>query len=140
MLVKIVQNNSFPFYLQKNQLNLGFIPIGLDYYYYYMEVSRGEKGEIMLFNKKQNGILIWKIIKKDNWMSGYTIPGVDKFPKYIEKDLILNREFNIYNQKLNFNASHTENCENGCFLLITYYSNIPNSLDINGTEFSLLKN
>ena len=47
-------------------------------------------------------------------------------------------DFNIYNQRLSFNSSHTENCETGCFLLITYYSNISNSVKIKGTEFSLL--
>ena len=46
-------------------------------------------------------------------------------------------EFNIYSQKLSFNSSKTEKCEDGCFLLITYYSNIK-SLEIKGTEFSIL--
>jgi len=134
MIVKIAQNNSFPFYLQKNQLNLGFLPIGVDYYYYYMEVFKGEEGEITLFNKKQNGILIWKLIEN------YKIPEVSKFPKYNETEMISNsiNKFNIYNQKLSFNSSETEKCIIGCFLLITYYSNISKSLEINGTEFSLL--
>ena len=47
-------------------------------------------------------------------------------------------EFNIYNQKLSFKSYHTDKCEKGCFLLIKYYSNIPNSLEIKGTEFSIL--
>ena len=134
MIVKIIQNNSTYFYLQKNQLNLGFIPIEIDYYYYYMEVFKGEEGEIMLFNKRKNGILISKIIKKEEFKN------VDKFPKYNEKDLLSNDflEFNIYNQKLRFFSSDTEKCEKGCFLLITYYSNISKSLEINGTEFSIL--
>jgi len=134
MIVKFTPNNSFPFYLQKNQLNLGFLPIGVDYYYYYMEVFKGEEGEIMLFNKQQSGILTLKIVQKPTTRDGYKIPEVDTF----KKDLISNREFNIYNQKLSFNSSLTEQCENGCFLLIAYYSNISKSLQINGTEFSLL--
>jgi len=136
MIVKIIQNNSSPIYLQKNQLNLGFIPIEFDYYYYYMEIFKGEKGEIMLFNKRQNGILKGKIIEKNNTK----IPKEDEFPKYNENDTLSNKslEFNIYNQKLSFNSSHIKECENGCFLLITYYSNISKSLDINGTEFSIL--
>ena len=136
MIVKIIQNNSYPFYLQKNQLNLGFLPIGVDYYYYYMQVFKGEEGEIMLFNKKQNGILISKF----NIITEYKIPEVSNFPKYNEAELISNNtnKFNIYNQKLSFNSSQTEKCTRGCFLLITYYSNISKSLEINGTEFSLL--
>ena len=136
MIVKIIQNNSSPIYLQKNQLNLGFIPIEFDYYYYYMEIFKGEEGEIMLFNKRQNGILISKIIEKNK----SKIPKEDEFPKYNESVMQSNDylEFNIYNQKLSFNSSRTEKCENGCFLLITYYSNISKSLEINGTEFSIL--
>jgi len=133
MIVKIIQNNNTPFYLQKNQLNLGFIPIEIDYYYYYMEIFEGEEGEIMLFNKRQNGILISKIIGKKKYLE------VRDFPKYNENDSLSNDylEFNIYNQKLSFSSSKTEKCEDGCFLLITYYSNIK-SLEINGTEFSIL--
>ena len=136
MIVRIIQNNSSPIYLQKNQLNLGFIPNEIDYNYYYVEIFKREEGEIILFNKRQNGVLISKIIEKNNNI----IPKVDEFPKYNEnialsKDYL---EFNIYNQKLNFNSSHTEKCERGCFLLITYYSNISKSLKINGTEYSLL--
>ena len=138
MIVKIFQDNSSPNYLIKNQLNLGFIPIKIDHYYYYMEIFKGEEGEIMLFNKRQNGILISEIKEKNN--NNNIIPGVDEFPKYNESDLLSNKylEFNIYNQKLKFNSSHTEKCEKSCFLLITYYSNISKSLEINGTEFSIL--
>ena len=137
MIVKVIQNNSTPFYLQKNQLNLGFIPIEIDYYYYYMEVFNGEVGEIMLYNKRKNGILKSKIIKKNK---KNLIPKIKEFPNFDESDLLSNDylEFNIYNQKLDFKSSQTKNCENGCFLLITYYSNISKSLDINGTEFSIL--
>ena len=130
MIAKIIQNNNTPFYLQKNQLNLGFIPIEIDKYYYYMEVFKGEEGEIMLFNKRQNGILISKLIKKKK------IPEIKEFPEYNEKNLL--SEFNIYNQKLSFYSSDTEICQKGCFLLITYYSNISKYLEINGTEFSIL--
>ena len=135
MIATIIQNYSSPINLQKNQLNLGFIPKNVENYYYYMEVFKGEEGEIMLFNKRQNGILISKIIEKNS-----DVPKMDKFPKYniddeISKDYL---DFNIYNQRLSFNSSYTEKCEKGCYLLITYYSNISNSLELDGTEFSLL--
>ena len=128
----IIRKYSTPFYLQKNQLNLGFAPYGIYYFYYYMDVFKGEEGEIILFNKLQNGILISKIIKKNNNI----IPEESKFPEYKENENYL--EFNIYNQKLKLKSSDTEQCEEGCFLLITYYSNTLKSLDINGTEFSIL--
>ena len=96
MIVNIIQNNSPLIYLQKNQLNVGFIPIGVDDYYYYMEVFKGEEGEIILFNKRQNGILISKIVEKNNNIT----PIVTEFPKYNESNASSNDylEFNIYNQ------------------------------------------
>ena len=47
----------------------------------------------------------------------------------MKKTCIFNEflEFNIYNQKLSFNSSLTEECQKGCFLLIAYYSHISNS-------------
>ena len=135
MFVKIIHNNSFPFNLERNQLNSGFISKNIDYYYYYMEVYKGEEGEIILFNKKQNGILIAKNV------TSYDIPNVHFFPKYNEIDALNNKNlgFNVYNQKISFNSSHTEYCYSlRCYLLITYYSNISKDLDINGTEFSIL--
>ena len=56
MIVKVSGNNS-PFYLQKNILNLGFMPINTFNHYYYMEIFKGEEGEIMLHNKIHNGYL-----------------------------------------------------------------------------------
>ena len=87
----------------------------------------------MLFNKRQNGILISKIIKK--YESNYEkIPRIEEF-KYLTEKNISNDflEFNINNQKLSFNSSLTEECQKGCFLLIAYYSNISKSLNIKGT-------
>jgi len=135
MIINIIQSNSTSIHLQKNQLNSGFIPKNIDYYYYYMDISKGEEGEIVLFNKRQNGILISKIIP---WVP--SIPGVDAFPKYNENNVLSSdySKFSMYNQKLSFNSSYTEECEYGCFLLITYYSNISKSLEIDGTEFSIL--
>jgi len=39
MIVKIIHNNSIPFCLQRNQLNLGFIPKNIDFYYFNMKFS-----------------------------------------------------------------------------------------------------
>ena len=131
MIVQIIQNNATPFYLRKNQLNLGFIPRNLKYNYFYMEVFKGEEGEIMLFNKRQNGILISKIIKKKENL----IPNIKNFPSIINYNYL---NFNIYSKKLSFNSTETQICKRGCFLLITYYSDISTSLEITGTEFSIL--
>ena len=140
MIVKIYQGNTSPFYLQRNQLNLGFIRKNIDNYYYYMEIFKGEEGEIMIFNKKKNGVLLSNITKISVDGLNYIMLNIDEFPKYNESNVLSNNfsEFNIYNQKLSFTSSDTEKCETGCFLLISYYSRISQFLEINGTEFSIL--
>lgn len=52
MIIKASRNNSSPFYLQKNSLNLGFIPQNEKCQYYYMKVYKGQEGEILLNNKR----------------------------------------------------------------------------------------
>ena len=142
MITNIIGNHLTPIYFQNNILNVGFIPTNVSYQYYYMEVFKGEEGEIILNNKKYNGILISKIIpKKDN---NYQV--IDYYPKENEKkNFINNNEYLIYNeysQKLNFDSSQTDICDNGCYLLISYFSNDLNDQtkieNVYGTEFTLL--
>ena len=78
-----------------------------------------------------------KNIEKNN---NIIIPDINEFPKLNESNVLSNGylEFNMHYQKVSFNSSQTEKCEKGCFLLITYYSNISKSLEIKGTEFSIL--
>ena len=46
MITQVIGDYLTP--IQKNILNLGFIPANLSYQYYYMEIFNGEEGEIML--------------------------------------------------------------------------------------------
>ena len=77
----------------------------------------------MLFNKRQNEILISKIIKKYESMNEKILK-IEEFKYFNEKNMLSNEflEFNIYNQKLSFNSSLNEECQKGYFLLIAYYS------------------
>ena len=146
MITKIIGNHLSPNYLQKNFLNLGFIPNYATYQYYYMEVFKGEEGEIILNNKRYNGILISKIIKKEDLNEYHIINNTKLFPNEKEKNLFLyNNTYLVYNeyfQKLSFISEQTNDCNNGCYLLITYYSNDLNSKNKNtyiiGTEYTLL--
>ena len=51
--------------IQKNALNYGFSTSKALFQYYYMEVFKGEEGEIMLHNKRIYGLLYAKIIEKN---------------------------------------------------------------------------
>ena len=136
MIVKISGNNS-PFYLQKNILNLGFMPINTSNHYYYMEIFKGEEGEIMLHNKIHNGYLLYNIINKNNMKESQILENHDYFPKYNYNENSTNNKYNDFSKKLNISSNET-NCENGCYLLITYYSPKINMTNLVGIEYNLL--
>jgi hypothetical protein len=128
LFLKVIESDSISI-LQKNYLNQGFITSNTIYQYYFMEVFYEEEGEVMLHNKRQNGKL-YGIIKPKN-IDPYNIS------EYLKNDSLL--EFDKHNQKLSFKSPQTENCEKGCYLLITFdhqenISHIP----IVGFEFTLL--
>ena len=136
-IIKVSGNNNSPFYLQNNILNLGFIPKNEICQYYYMKVYKGQEGEILLNNKRLNGMLISKIINKNE---NDDILNITIYPE-CNKNIELSNEylqFDEYNKKLSFNSSNTNDCENDCYLLVTYYSNQHNYLNITGNEYTLL--
>jgi len=138
VIIKVSGNNYSPFYLQNNILNLGFIPKNEVCQYYYMKVYKGQEGEILLNNKRLNGKLISKIINKNE---NDDILNIEIFPECNNKIIKLSNEFlqfNEYNKKLSFNSSNTNDCENDCYLLITYYSDQHNYLNITGNQYTLL--
>ena len=136
MIIKISGNNSSSFYLQNNILNLGFIPKNQLCQYYYMKVYKGQEGEIILNNKRLNGVLISKIINKNEIDN---ISNIEIFPECNNNNLLKEYlQFDEYNKKLSFNSSNTKNCEDNCFLLVTYYSEQHNYLNITGNEYTLL--
>ena len=136
MIIKISGNNNSAFYLQNNVLNLGFIPKKENCQYYYMKIYKGQEGEILLNNKRLNGMLISKIINKSET---YNSSDIDKFPK-CNKNIKLPEylQFDEYNKKLCFNSSQTKDCGDNCYLLVTYYSEQHNDLNITGNEYTLL--
>ena len=137
MIVKISGNNSL-FYLQKNFLNLGFMPINTSEHYYYMEIFKGEEGEIMLYNKIHNVHLLYQIINKNNIDENEILENHDYFPKYNYNENSINNKYNDFSKKLNFYNNETEDCENGCYLLITYYTSKVNMKYLDGIEYTLL--
>ena len=147
MITQVIGDYLTPIYFQKNILNLGFIPANVSYQYYYMEVFNGEEGEIMLNNKRYNGILISKLIQKGEKDEYYIFDNSESYPKEDERNHSLlykhYLEYNEYSKKMFFNSSQTNSlCANGCYLLLTYYSIYlnakTNDRKLIGTEFTLL--
>ena len=131
LIVKIEENYSAPRYFQRNILNLEFIETKLSYQYFYMEVFKGEEGQIFLNNKKYEGFLIGKIIEKGDISEEQIMSNVSSinnkiFPDVNNSTSFLN-DFDFltyyeYEMKLSFKYFQTSKCEKGCYLLITYYS------------------
>ena len=134
MSFKIIEKEMISM-LQKNAINYGFLTTWTKYQYFYLEVSKGEEGELMLHNKRFYGELLAKIVVKDE-INGNYINDISNFPKEEENDMI---SYNPHSLKLMYSYDETIKCLNGCYILITYeqkqslgdYPNI-------GYEFTLL--
>ena len=123
MIAEVTENYLKPTYFRKNMLNFGFIPIGNQYQYYYMDIFKGEEGIIILNNKRYYGKLLSKLIKKER-DNDYIIYNISEYPK--EDDSSSNKitlEYNEYSQILELDRNKIEDfCEDGCYLLISYFS------------------
>ena len=112
---------NIPTYLQKGSAKLDYV-CGDRFYYLYTDIGRNDEGEITLNFLREFGNLWAKIVKKDlhtpqeeaNWRKYYRMPGPaweDSLP------------FNNYTKKLKINKKDTEDCLNGCYLLMTIQIN-----------------
>ena len=111
LIFQIIEPNSI-YFLQKNNLNKGFITSNYLYQYYYMQVLE-EEGEIILHNKRNIGKL-FGVIKEH--INPYNIS------EYLKNEEDNKLEFNEHTRKLSFNSKNTSHCKKGCYLLITYYN------------------
>ena len=145
LIAKVIGDYSTPIYFQKNILNIGFIPSNTSYQYYYMEVFKGEEGQIILNNKKYKGILISKIIEKEEVNKCNIFNNSECYPEENERNnSLLSKDYlkyDEYSQNLTLENIQTNKCVDGCYLLITYYSIYFSDKNSNkkiiGTDFTL---
>jgi len=134
IIFKIMESNSISI-LEKNNLNMGFTYSQKDNQYYYLEVFKGEEGEIMIHNKRLYGEL-YGIIKPKSNINGTITPS-----EYDKKDNDNQLQFDALTLKLSFKSYQTEQCEKGCYLLVKYSHDDYNSSynnSIVGFEYTLL--
>ena len=112
LIFKISESNSASI-LEKNKLNLGFTISKKVNIYYYLEVFKREEGEVMLHNKRLYGEL-YGYIKSKSKINPYNRE------EYIKEDKNNQLKFDDNIRKLSFKLNQTEQCENGCYLCITY--------------------
>ena len=134
LIFRLIESNSTSI-IEKNCLHLGFTTSKRDYQYYYLEVFKGEEGEIMIHNKRLYGEL-YGVIKPKLGINPYNR---EVYTKKDDEDNHL--QFDALTLKLSFKSYQTEQCENGCYLLLNYSHDDYNSNNKNsivGFEYSLL--
>ena len=130
LIFKLIESNSISI-LRKNILNLGFTISKQVNQYYYLEIVKGDEGEIMLHNKRLYGEL-FGIIKPKSNINPYNESQYIKEYKYNQL------EFDAHTLKLRFKSYQTEQCIEGCYLFITYIHYNDDYTPIVGFEYTLL--
>ena len=108
---------SKPTYLQKGQAKLDFV-CGDNYYYLYTDIGKNEIGEITINFLREFGYLWAKVVRKDqtikdanaNWRDIYRMPSEEYGDSLY---------YNGYTKKLVVSAEDTNDCIEGCYLLIS---------------------
>ena len=112
----ITQVAGAPIYLAKNILKQDFL-IGSNEKFYYLDIGKDEQGDITINYKRNCGNIYASIVKKtdltekpeSDWR------GIYKFPREIGKSL----RYETYLKKIIIQPSDTDQCEDGCYILIT---------------------
>ena len=115
--ITIRQIKNTPSYLQKSQAKRDFT-CGDKIYYLYTDIGKNEIGEISVNFLRDFGTVWARIVRKDqtsvddeaNWRGIYRMPSAeweDSFP------------FDGYTKKLTFGVDETQDCIEGCYLLLS---------------------
>ena len=138
MHFKIIEKNMISM-IEKDALNYGFLTSKTNYQYYYMEVYRGEEGEIMLHNKRLYGDLYAKIIDK-KIISETGLNDPSNYPNENSNNNSSNYlKYNPHSLQLKYRYEDTSGCIDGCYILITYVQKkSEGDFPLIGYEFTLL--
>ncbi|MBQ6284750.1 MAG: hypothetical protein IJK67_00360 [Bacilli bacterium] len=115
--ITIRQIKNIPSYLQKSQAKKDFT-CGDNFYYLYTDIGKNEIGEVSINFLRDFGKIWGKIVRKDqttpeaeaNWRGIYRMPSEDW-----EDSL----EYNGYIKKFKVNLEDTQDCIEGCYLLLS---------------------
>ena len=115
--ITIRQIKNIPSYLQKSQAKKDFT-CGDNFYYLYTDIGKNEMGEVSINFLRDFGKVWGKVVRKDqttpeaeaNWRGIYRMPSEDW-----EDSL----EYNGYIKKFKVNLEDTQDCIEGCYLLLS---------------------
>ena len=125
----ISQVNGAPTYLGKNVLRQDFL-IGDIPKFFYLDIGKREGGDITINYKRGSGNIYASIVKKDELteIEKADWRGIYKFPRTMENSL----RYEAYLKKIIIDPENTDNCDQGCYVLITVQSS--NIRDLNYTD------
>ena len=115
--ITIREIKNTPTYIQKGKEKIDFV-CGNKFYYLYTDIGKNEIGEITLNFLREFGNIWAKVVRKDqtyidvnaNWRGVYRMPSSEWGDSL---------SFNKYTKKLLVTPDDTEDCIEGCYLLIS---------------------
>ena len=125
----ISQVDGAPTYLEKNVLKQDFLIYDKPKFFF-LDIGKRESGDITINYKRTSGNIYAKIVKinelyeveKSDWRGFY------KFPRSMENTL----HYESYLKKIIIDPENIEECDQGCYVLITVQSS--NLRDLNYTD------
>ena len=115
------QLDKTPFYLEKNVVKQDILNGNIPKHYYF-DIAKGEYGDITLDFKRGSGNIFAAIQsrKLDTPMNDPEWRGIYHFPTTINESL----KYDTYWKKILITEESTNNCTDGCYVLITIVSNV----------------
>ena len=119
--VAIREVKSIPSYLQKNKFKTDFLN-GNKYYYLYTDIGKNDICEITVNVLRETAIILAKVVGKYQIESGIEAywRNIYRMPS---KDWDDSKPFNQFTQKMMIDADDTQDCIEGCYLLISIQIN-----------------
>ena len=117
------QINGAPTYLQKNVVKQDIL-ISSERKYYYIDIGKGETGDITIDYIRGCGHIYGQVVNKklDEKTEDAEWRGIFNFPKSKTEEEGL--PYKTYLKKLEIKEEHTKDCGEGCFVLITVESSL----------------
>ena len=120
MEFSMYQIDDTPIYIEKNVVKKDIIN-GNKFKHYYFDIDSDEFGDITLDFKRGSGNIYASVVRRNgrpeenpDWRGRY------KFPTTIGNTL----KYSTYNKKIIISKESTQNCQEGCFVLISVKSNL----------------
>ena len=115
----VYQVNGAPMYIQKNAMTQDIL-INTERKYYYFDIGKEEYGDIKIDYRRGGGSIYASIVNKTGEIERFNADwrGMYDFPLNVYESL----RYETYLRKIVISPVDTEQCENGCYVLISVES------------------